>query len=323
MINNQRIGVVIPCFKVEKHILDVISRIDVSVEKIYVVDDCCPNHSGNLVSAECRDPRVIVLHNQKNLGVGGAVMRGYAAALEDQIDVVVKIDGDGQMDPSILNSFVKPITKYEADYTKGNRFYNLEEILVMPKKRIFGNAILSFVTKLSSGYWNIFDPTNGYTAISANVLRLMPLHKINNGYFFETDMLFRLNTVRAVVRDIPMHALYLDEESNLKIHKILLPFLINNLRNFFKRIFYNYYLRDLSISSIELPIGFFLILFGGIFGINKWVESAHLDIPATAGSVMISALPILMGLQLILAFLNNDISSTPTVVINKQLSQDQ
>ena len=322
MINNQRIGVVIPCFKVEKHILDIISRIDISVDKIYVVDDCCPNHSGNLVSAECRDPRVIVLYNQKNLGVGGAVMRGYAAALEDQIDVVVKIDGDGQMDPSILNSFVKPITKYEADYTKGNRFYNLEEILVMPKKRIFGNAILSFITKLSSGYWNIFDPTNGYTAISANVLRLMPLHKINNGYFFETDMLFRLNTVRAVVRDIPMHALYLDEESNLKIHKILLPFLINNLRNFFKRIFYNYYLRDLSISSIELPIGFFLILFGGIFGINKWVESAHLDIPATAGSVMISALPILMGLQLILAFLNNDISSTPTVVINKQLSQD-
>ena len=265
---------------------------------------------------------MIVLHNQKNLGVGGAVMRGYAAALEDQMDVVVKIDGDGQMDPLILSSFVKPITKYEADYTKGNRFYNLEEILVMPKKRIFGNAILSFITKLSSGYWNIFDPTNGYTAISANVLRLMPLHKINKGYFFETDMLFRLNTVRAVVRDIPMHALYLDEKSNLKIHKILLPFLINNLRNFFKRIFYNYYLRDLSISSIELPIGFLLILFGGIFGINKWVESAHLDIPATAGSVMISALPILMGLHLILAFLNNERSSTPTVVINKQLSQD-
>jgi uncharacterized membrane protein len=119
-----------------------------------------------------------------------------------------------------------------------------------------------------------------------------------------------------------MHALYLDEESNLKIHKILLPFLINNAKNFFKRIFYNYYLRDLSISSIELPIGFFLIVFGGVFGINKWVESANLDIPATAGSVMISALPILMGLQLILAFLNNDISSTPTVVINKQLSQD-
>jgi dolichol-phosphate mannosyltransferase len=322
MINNQKIGVVIPCFKVEKHVLDVLSKIDARVDKIYVVDDCCPNHSGNLVKAECCDARVIVLHNQKNLGVGGAVMRGYAAALADQIDVVVKIDGDGQMDPSILMSFVKPIITYEADYTKGNRFYNLEEILAMPKKRIFGNAILSFITKFSSGYWNIFDPTNGYTAISANVLRLLPLNKVNSGYFFETDMLFRLNTIRAVVRDIPMHALYLDEESNLKIHKVLLPFLINNLRNFFKRIFYNYYLRDLSISSIELPIGFSLILFGSLFGINKWVESAHLDIPATAGSVMISALPILMGLQLILAFLNNDISSTPTVVINKQLSKD-
>jgi dolichol-phosphate mannosyltransferase len=322
MINDKKIGVVIPCFKVEKHILNVISQFDDSVDKIYVVDDCCPNESGNLVAANCGDKRVTILRNMKNLGVGGAVIRGYLAALEDHIDVIVKIDGDGQMDPSILSSFVKPITKYEADYTKGNRFYNLEQILVMPKKRIFGNAVLSFITKFSSGYWNIFDPTNGYTAISTNVIRLLPLQKINNGYFFETDMLFRLNTIRAVVKDVPMNAVYLDEQSNLKIHKILLPFLLNNIRNFFKRIFYNYYLRDLSISSIELPIGFALIFFGGLFGLYKWIEASNLAIPATAGSVMISALPILMGLQLILAFFNNDIASTPTSVINKKLSQE-
>jgi hypothetical protein len=210
----------------------------------------------------------------------------------------------------------------EADYSKGNRFFDIESLQGMPRLRIFGNAVLSLMSKLSSGYWNIFDPTNGYTAIRAEVARRLPFGKISNRYFFETDILFRLNTLRAVVIDVPMDAKYGDEVSHLKISSIVGEFLMKHARNFFKRIFYNYYLRDLSISSIELPIGLFLILFGGIFGINKWVESAHLDIPATAGSVMISALPILMGLQLILAFLNNDISSTPNVVINKQLSQD-
>lgn len=124
--------------------------------------------SGEYVKAHCTDPRVTVVKHEKNKGVGGAVMTGYRAAIADGAKVIVKIDGDGQMDPSLLREFVMPILGGEADYTKGNRFYDLSNISRMPAMRLFGNAGLSFLAKLSTGYWNIFDPTNGYTAIHAD-----------------------------------------------------------------------------------------------------------------------------------------------------------
>ena len=140
------------------------------------------------------------------------------------MSVVVKVDGDGQMDPRLIPSFVYPILRGEADYTKGNRFFDLESVRTMPRFRLLGNAILSFMTKLSSGYWNLFDPTNGFTAIHTDVARHLPFDKISRRYFFETDILFRLNTLRAVVVDVPMEAKYGDEVSNLKISKIVLEF---------------------------------------------------------------------------------------------------
>lgn len=310
-IGVRTIAVVIPCYKVTRHVIDVIERIGPEISKIYVVDDCCPNRSGDYVTANCSDPRVHVIHNIQNLGVGGAVMAGYREAIADGAEVIVKVDGDGQMDPSLIMDFVAPILAGEADYTKGNRFYNLEEIRAMPKIRIFGNAVLSLMTKLSSGYWDLFDPTNGYTAIHAGVARHLPFEKISNRYFFETDMLFRLNTLRAVVVDIPMDATYSDEVSNLKISKIVGEFIAKHIRNFGKRIFYNYYLRDLSLASIELPLGIMLLLGGSIYGGWRWLISAHEGIATPAGTVMLSALPVLMGLQLILAFLAYDITSVP------------
>lgn len=227
------------------------------------------------------------------------------------MDIIVKVDGDGQMDPGLLPRFVEPIIQGEADYTKGNRFFDLEEIRQMPKMRLFGNAVLSFMTKLSSGYWDLFDPTNGYTAIHKDVARLLPFHKISRRYFFETDMLFRLNTIRAVAVDIPMDAKYADEVSNLKISKIVGEFLIKHLRNLGKRIFYNYYLRDMSLASIELPIGTLLIAIGTAFGASHWIDSLQTGVASPAGTVMASALPVILGTQLILAFLGHDIHSVP------------
>jgi glycosyltransferase involved in cell wall biosynthesis len=253
----------------------------------------------------------VVLRNAVNEGVGGAMLTGYAAAVDDGADVVVKIDGDGQMDPALLPAFVGPILAGEADYTKGNRFHHLDEIRQMPALRLFGNTVLSFMSKLSTGYWDIFDPTNGYTAIHASVLKHLPAHKLSRRYFFETDMLFRLNTLRAVVVDIPMHASYGDETSNLKISKVLGEFLRKHVRNGMKRIFYNYYLRDLSVASIELPLGLMLMAGGAAFGVQHWLESAAVGEATTAGQVMLSALPILVGLQLFLAFINFDIASVP------------
>ena len=306
-----RIAVVIPCYKVKAHILKVIADIDPLIWKIYVIDDFCPEDSGDFVRLHINDERVIIVRHDFNQGVGGAVMTGYKCAIEDGADLIVKIDGDGQMDPSLIFRFVDPIIAGEADYTKGNRFFYLDEIRSMPKLRLFGNAILSFLNKFSSGYWNIFDPTNGYTAIHSEVAKQLPIDKISKRYFFETDVLFRLNLLRAVVIDIPMDAKYENEVSNLKIHRIVGEFLFKHLRNFIKRIFYNYYLRDLSLASIELPVGLILVVAGSCFGIYHWVGSANEGVNTPAGTVMLAALPILMGMQLILAFIGADITSVP------------
>lgn len=314
-----RIAVVLPSYKVTRHIAAVIAAIPPSVWRIYVVDDACPDDSGQFVQANVDDARVRVLFNTENQGVGGAVMTGYRAAIDDGASVIVKIDGDGQMDPGLIPLFIAPILDGEADYAKGNRFFDLEAIGAMPRIRLFGNAVLSLATKVSSGYWNLFDPTNGYTAIHADVARHLPFDKISRRYFFETDMLFRLNTLRAVVVDVPMDAKYGDEVSNLKIPKIAGEFVFKHLRNFIKRLFYNYYLRDLSLASLELPIGLFLFLFGLGFGGYQWLASAKAGIPTPAGTVMLAALPLLMGIQLVLAFLGHDISSVPVRPISRNL----
>ena len=306
-----KIAVIIPAYKVKKHVLSVIDRIGPEVSGIYVVDDFCPEHSGAYVQAQSMDPRLVVLRNEVNKGVGGAVMAGYKAALADGYDVMVKIDGDGQMDPALLPTFVAPIISGRADYAKGNRFFDLEQVKCMPKMRLFGNACLSFMTKLSSGYWDIFDPTNGYTAIHRAVALRLPLHKLSQRYFFETDMLFRLNTLRAVVIDVPMGANYGDEVSNLKISSIVGEFLGKHCSNFVKRIFYNYYLRDMSLASIELPLGMMLLVGGSTFGLKEWFSGVARGVPTTAGTVMLAALPIILGIQLVLAFLGYDIANVP------------
>jgi glycosyltransferase involved in cell wall biosynthesis len=304
------VAVVIPCFRVKAHVLSVLAGIGSEVERIYVVDDACPEATGDHVERSCTDPRVRVLRHAQNLGVGGAVMTGYRAALSDGFDIVVKLDGDGQMDPALLPDFVQPIREGIADYTKGNRFFNLEAVESMPRVRLVGNAVLSFLTKFSSGYWQLFDPTNGYTAIHRDVAHYLPFDKISRRYFFETDMLFRLNTLRAVVIDIPMDARYGDEVSNLKIGRILPEFMWKHVCNTFKRVFYNYYLRDMSIASVELPLGVLLLLFGVSFGTYHWTGHGGREL-ASAGTVMLAALPTLIGVQSLLAFLNYDIAATP------------
>lgn len=310
-LNGYQIAVVIPTYKVTRHIGEVVAGIPSDVAHIYIVDDACPDGSGRFVEANIKDPRVRLIYHKANQGVGGAVMTGYQAAIAEGADVIVKVDGDGQMDPGLIPYLVDPILAGEADYTKGNRFYDLEEIRAMPPMRLFGNAVLSLMTKLSSGYWNLFDPTNGYTAIHADVARHLPFEKISRRYFFETDMLFRLNTLRAVVVDMPMDAKYGDEVSNLKISRIISEFLFKHARNFFKRIFYNYYLRDLSLASIELPLGLLMLFFGIGYGTYHWFESAQAGLSTPAGTVMLAAMPILTGLQLILAFIGYDIASVP------------
>lgn len=311
------LAVVIPSYKVKHQILGVLAAVGRSVDRIFVVDDACPEGSGRHVQEHCRDPRVEVLFHEQNLGVGGAVITGYRRALEVGAAYVVKLDGDGQMDPALVDRFVAPLARGEADYVKGNRFFQLETLQEMPRLRLLGNAGLSFISKVSSGYWDIMDPTNGYTAINAETLRRLPLHKIDRRYFFESDMLFRLNTIRAVVVDVPMEARYGDEKSSLKIGRVLFEFPRKHLVRFCKRVFYTYFLRDFNIGTVELLLALVLLTFSVVFGGYHWLESKRHGVVASAGTIMLAALPFLLGFQSLLAAVHYDLQNIPRVPLSR------
>ena len=314
-----RIAVVIPCYGVKDKVLPVIDRIGSEVDIIICVDDACPLKSGEHIRKNCSDARVTVLFNTENRGVGGAVIRGYIKALELDCDIIVKVDSDGQMDPCLIPLFVKPLLEQKADYTKGNRFSRPEDFSLMPGIRLFGNAALSLLSKPSTGYWRTLDPTNGYTAILAPVLKVLPLNKIDNRYFFETDMLHHLRNVDACVMDIPMKAVYADENSSLRWNRVLFEFFFKHLRNTLSRLYYQYLIKDFGIATIQLFFGTLLTVFGTTIGIISWHRSISTGITASSGSVMLAALPVILGIQLLLSFLNYDIASVPRKPVSGRL----
>ncbi len=314
-----RVAVAIPCYGVRDQILGVLASVGPHVDAIYVVDDACPEKTGDHVAGHCRDPRVKVLRNERNLGVGGATMRGYRAALADGMDIVVKLDGDGQMDAALIPALVRPIVEGRADYAKGNRFFDLEDLARMPRLRLFGNAVLSLVNKVASGYWDTMDPTNGFTALHAAVARALPLDKIANDYFFESDMLFRLATLRAVVVDVPMPARYGEERSNLRVARVAFTFPGRYFVRALKRLFYGYFLRDFNAGTVQVVAGLPLLAFGVVFGAYHWRLSIETGAPATSGTIMVAALPILVGSQMLISALNYDIAHVPREALHPQL----
>jgi glycosyltransferase involved in cell wall biosynthesis len=306
-----KIGVVIPCYKVRQHILEVIERTLPFCDAVYVVDDKCPEETGAYVTEHCRDPRVRVLLHPRNAGVGAAVLTGCKAALADGCDIIVKVDGDGQMPAEQIPALVKPIIAGYADYVKGNRFFFLSNAHGMPRPRRLGNLVLSFMTKLSTGYWHVMDPTNGFFAIEARVAQLLPHDQISRRFFFESDMLFHLGLLRARVVDFPMRAVYGSEVSNLRIPRVVGPFLAKHLRNTLLRILYKYFVRDFSVASLELLAGIALFTFGFVFGATEWIKNASSNVSTETGTIMLAVVPLLMGFQLLLAFINYDITTTP------------
>ncbi len=316
-LTKNSIAAVIPCYRVGEIVFDVIARMGPEVTYILVVDDCCPDATADKIAARVADPRLTIIRHEQNKGVGGAVVSGYRKALELGAEIVVKVDGDGQMPPELIPHLVRPILAGAADYTKGNRFHSLFDVKAMPGSRLLGNGILSFVTKISSGYWSLFDPTNGFTAIHREALGRLELNNVSERYFFETDMLINLGNIRAVVRDVPMRALYGDEVSGLKISKTAWSFLTGHTREFLKRLLYNYFMRDFSFASLQLLFGLLLTGFGLGFGGLEWWLHASRDTAATTGTVMLAVLPIILGFQLLLSFLSYDIANEP-----KQCLQD-
>jgi glycosyltransferase involved in cell wall biosynthesis len=219
------IAVVIPCYGVEREIATVLRSLPAFVRHIIAVDDASPDRTGNIIAALADlDARIVALHHATNLGVGGATLAGFRKALEIGAQIVVKMDGDGQMHVEDLPALVTPLIHGEADYTKGNRFHDVVALRQMPWLRRFGNTLASFLVKAATGYWQCFDPNNGYVAIRAAVLARLPLDTIDHSYFFEISMLQALNCIKAVVRDVPMPARYGSEVSHLSTRRVLREF---------------------------------------------------------------------------------------------------
>ncbi|WP_300578027.1 glycosyltransferase family 2 protein [Phenylobacterium sp.] len=312
------VWIVIPCYKVRDHILNVLAKVPPWIDGVVCVDDACPDRSGDLIEAGCADPRVHVLRLPENQGVGGATLAGYGEAARLGGVILVKVDGDDQMDLSYLPQLVTPILLGEADYAKGNRFSSVSHLQGMPGVRILGNAGLSFLAKLSTGYWNVFDPTNGFTAIEASVARLVAEKRVAKRFFFETDLLYHLGTLRAVVRDVPMPARYGDEVSNLKITEVLGPFAWRHLRNFMRRVLGQYFVRDFNVATLELIFGGLFLMFGGLYTLN-WMAVREPGQAASAGVVMTAALPVIIGVQLLLQAMNFDVVNVPVRPIHPYL----
>ena len=305
-----KIAVVIPTYKVSKHILDVVISIPDIVNKIIIIDDKCPDNSGKIVE-NLNYKKVEIVYHEINQGVGGAVVSGYKKALELGMDIVVKIDGDGQMDTNYLQNLIQPILDGKADYTKGNRFFDFKALRAMPKIRLFGNSGLSFLVKASSGYWNMMDPTNGYTAINRYAIENLDLDKLAKRYFFESDMLINLNIENAIVVDVPIPAKYADEESSLSVTHTLFNFPPKLFKGMCKRLFLKYFIYDFNMLSVYMLLGLPMVLFGTFFGLFQWVSSSIHNIDTPIGTVMLSVLPIILGTQFLLQAIQIDMHNIP------------
>ena len=302
---------VIPSYRTRNHIIQVIESIGPEVEQIIVIDDKCPEKSGELVEERNTDKRVRVIYNSINLGVGGSTVIGYKLAVQSDADIVVKLDGDGQMDPKLIPDLIKPIEEGHSDYVKGNRFWSLDHVRQMPKIRLIGNLILSFFAKASTGYWNLFDPNNGLTAIDVRMLRKLPLDRIEKRYFFESDILFRLYIEGARTSQISMYSKYGSEKSSLKIHKVIFEFTGKHFRNLFKRVLYTYFLRDFSFASVNFLLGLSLLCFSLFTGLKSWIVNSQLNTSTEIGTQILVAITFISGLQMFLSFVNSDVDRTP------------
>jgi dolichol-phosphate mannosyltransferase len=319
-LRKYEIAVLIPSYRVEETIGAVLAGLPRFVKHVIVVDDASPDRTSAIVEKfAAKDPRILLLQHGRNQGVGGAMRTGFLKALELGVQIVVKVDGDDQMDLTYLPDMLVPLIEGRADYTKGNRFHDFHALQQMPFIRRAGNMALGFLTKAATGYWNLFDPTNGFVAIRADVLVQLPMQRIDRTFFFETSMLANLYMIGAVVRDVPMPARYRGESSNLSVRRTLFEFPFKLIQTFFRRLAVKYMIYDFSMASVYILTGLPLLLFGLIFGSIKWVDYAVRDVPAPTGTVMLPTLSVLLGIQFLIAAIEIDLRSTPKTPLSPPL----
>jgi hypothetical protein len=313
MFNNHKIAIVIPYYNASNQILRVIAKIPNYIHTVIIVDDkskeLLPKKKIN--ETINKSTNCVFLENEINLGVGGATKHGFSYAIKNNIDIIIKVDADDQMDLKYLPELIQPLVDNKSTVSKGNRFRDTNALKSMPKGRKIGNLALSFLTKIATGYWHNFDPTNGFLAIKTGVLKKINFSNLSNRYYFETSLLSEFYFQNAIISDIAMPAIYGDEKSNMNTSKMLIVFSKNLTITFFKRIIKKYFLYDFNIGSVYIFFGFPLLLFGIIYGVFNWVYYGKQDILTPTGTIMITTLSIIIGFQLILQAIQFDILNAP------------
>jgi dolichol-phosphate mannosyltransferase len=325
-VERARIAVVIPAYRVAAQIERVVLGIPHWVQHVIVVVDASPDDTYQRVCAlrERGHERLVVLRHETNRGVGGAMQTGFREALRLGASIVVKMDGDDQMDPAQLPALIAPLVAGQADMTKGNRYASAASVRSMPLVRIMGNAGLTFLVKAASGYWNIFDPANGFVALRREALESLAIERLPERYFFESGLLIELGIRRAVVADVNMPARYADERSSLSIGRTLLGFPPRLLWGLIRRVFWRYFVHDFSPVSLFLVSGLALFLSGTIYGAARWWQlNVQDDAFAPTGEIVAVAMAVLLGVQLLLQATVLDITGVPRTPIAPPLSGER
>jgi glycosyltransferase involved in cell wall biosynthesis len=299
VFEGKRVGVVVPAHDEEALIAATLGGIPPLVDRIIVVDDGSLDRTGEC-AVEAGDPRVEVLTHERRSGVGAAVLTGYRRALADGIDVVAVMNGDNQMDPDDLATLVEPVARGELDYAKANRLSTGQAWQLIPKTRFFGNAVLSMLTKIASGYWHVADSQSGYTVVSREMLERLDLDRVYTSYGFPNDMLVHLNVWNARVRDFPSRPIYgVGEQSKMRYRHVVPRIALLLLRGFFWRLWEKYVKRDFHPLVFFYVMGFVATVAGVLLGlVVVGYRIAGYSIPVA--TVVLIALLVISGLQFML-----------------------
>lgn len=298
----------VPCYRASKTVVNVVSKLERYVDQVVVIDDACPENSGDLVAQQFIDrPNVEVVARKENGGVGAAVKSGLDWALSKDFQVIVKVDADDQMDVSYIPEMVDLIRSGKADFVKGNRFQSVSHLEGMPALRVIGNSALSLFSKISTGLWSVNDPTNGFFAISVVAARLVQHNKLHDRFFFESDLLFRVGLADCRVKEVAMPSIYGDEKSNLQVSRVILTFPFLHFRNLVKRIAYTYFVREWSLGTLNLLGSSIMFFFAVLIGVDALRISSVSGNPVTAGQAVGVSLTAILGFQLFLSFLSYDV----------------